>query len=126
MATLQSAISVPASPSVVATNGDATRNQNSLFFDLKSLTFTGSTAVAGLLVGFLVGWLGIPEFRILVALGVAVLFGIGITLLAIFNDEQVGGTRVVVQAVILGVFNTFVLWVSISGVAVVTGQALTP
>ena len=112
---IQGAFAVPAAPAPAAPAAP----ENALYFDLKGLTFTGSTAVAGLLVGFLASWAVIPFDRVFIALIVALAFGIGITVIGVTNPNQVSGVAAVVRAIVLGVFNTLVLWMSITGVSTV-------
>lgn len=83
-----------------------------LFLEPKNLTFPGVTIVAGTLANFAAG--GIPEWKPLIALVIAVVFG-GFLIAIGLTDPQ-NRERKLIQWFV-GVVNTALLWMAVWGVS---------
>lgn len=94
----------------------ATAGRQPLFLEAKNLTFPGVTVVAGMLVN--VAAAGIPEWKALIALAVALVFG-GF-LIAIGLTDPKNTERRLVQCFV-GVVNTALLWIAVWGVSNIGG-----
>lgn len=98
-----------------ANQSDTAPPVKSLFVTVQSLTFSGVTIIGGVALNFITANIGGSRFW--VALGVAVVLGLIVTIVSIHNKDtswQAGNKAI---ALVIALVNTFVLWVSLFGIS---------
>lgn len=105
-----------AAEAVTTGGGGGTMNQ-SLFLTPANLTFPGVAVVAGVILNFFNANLGGSRF--LVALGVALVFGVILTVVAFTEGDNIVKLSPVktILALFIGLVNTALLWITIFGVS---------
>lgn len=104
-------------PTVKAEHNDAGGSRQSLFLELKTLTFAGAVTTGTVVVGLAshrLHWSAVPAAAVYAGLVGIVLISSGL------RDPQ--NKAPAVSQIIVGVINTFVLWGSILGFVALTNE----